>query len=545
MRAFFLLCCWLCCGVAWSEEVQLRFHTRPEGAQVRLASSVYGKKLLGQSGQTLFLQAHWLQEPLLTFEFQMPGRQTVVEQIPRSEVLKGGDWPREGALELLPDQNRIARVVFRTEPAGARILQHNSGKEPAFIGLTGKPVTVQVDLTSKGTQFTFEMEGYDPLPQTILTSRLQDGMMWPPRGRLQLTPNSRWVAARTFFLKDQGLALRLTLIFLILFGTVLAWLLRRDRSLRRAVQRIEADYQQHQNGTGPFLTANATVRDLAALGYTVEGELGRGGMSVVYDVVKTGDPHHLALKLLNKETSQDTDAIRRMRREIKILRELHHPSIVPLYDFGELNGHYYLVMEKVDGESLRQRLERGSLTCQEALSICLALTEGMAYAHERGVIHRDLKPENVMLRSDGRVQILDFGISRSTTSNTFVTMDDTVLGTPIYMAPERFAGEADQSSDQYALGLMFYELLTGQHPVGLNADIAMILHKQLYEKPRPLRDLRPEIPAEAEFAVMTMLEKSPSNRFPTLEVALKELRKALPGNSDWLTPAAGCAPEAG
>lgn len=528
MRHLWLcLALWLGAAGAWGQDVEIRFKTLPGDAEVRLASGLHGKKLLGRSGQSLRLQKSWLDEPLLTFEFQLPRRQTVVEQIPREQLLRGGEYPRQGSIELLPDEARIVRIQFMTDPPGARILQHNSGKQPAFVGISGKPVKVQVDQMKRGTEFTLEAEGYEPLPQTLLTSRMQDGMVWPSSGKLQLTPKSGAVALKRFLMQENGLALRATLIGVILFGTLGGWVYRRERSLRKTVQRMEADYRQG-NDRGNKSSYDHNVDGLAAMGYHVTGELGRGGMAIVYDVIRNDEEEHMALKLLNKETSKDTDAIKRMRREIKILRELQHPCIVPLYDFGEVNGHYFLVMQKVDGDSLRDVLDRGPIAYAQGILWIAALLEGMAYAHQRSVIHRDLKPENVMIRSDGRLQILDFGISRSTTSNTFVTMDDTVLGTPAYMAPERFAGEADQSSDQYALGIMCYEILTGEHPIGVTSDIAVILHKQLYEKPRPAVELQPTIPQALNFVVMTMLEKSPNRRFPNLEQARKELYKAVP-----------------
>lgn len=262
-------------------------------------------------------------------------------------------------------------------------------------------------------------------------------------------------------------------------------------------------------------------------GYTLLDRIGEGGVAVVYSALQESSGEVVALKLLKNEAPLDSDASARMRREIEILRELKHPGIVPLRDYGEVNGQQYLVMEKVDGETLRDFLERSQLTRTQALRYALALLEAIAYAHQREVLHRDLKPENLMLRPDGRIQILDFGFSRTVDSNTFETLDDCVVGTPAFMAPERFYGVTYPASDQYSLGLLFYEMLTGRPAVERGLDVATTVSRQVQETPPSPRTLDSTIPPELDEFIMKMLSKDAGDRFDSVEQALEQFRTLL------------------
>ncbi len=259
-------------------------------------------------------------------------------------------------------------------------------------------------------------------------------------------------------------------------------------------------------------------------GYTLLDEIGQGGVAVVYSAEHRESGQVFALKLLKSEANLDSDASARMRREIKVLRELQHPGIVPLRDFGEADGQCYLVMEKIEGETLRDFLNRSQLTRAQALRYALALLEAVAYAHQREVLHRDLKPENLMLRPDGRIQILDFGFSRTVDSNTFETLDDCVVGTPAFMAPERFYGVTYPASDQYSLGLVFYEMLTGRPAIERGLDVATTISRQVQETPPSPHSLDSSIPPELDAFLMKMLSKDAGDRFETVESALQHFR---------------------
>ena len=199
--------------------------------------------------------------------------------------------------------------------------------------------------------------------------------------------------------------------------------------------------------------------------------LGRGGMGIVYKARQTRLNRLVALKILAPEKERTAEFAERFSREALALAKLNHPSIVAVYDFGEADGMYYLLMEYVDGLSLRQMLQAGKITPEEALAIVPKICEALQYAHERGVVHRDIKPENVLLGKEGQVKIADFGIAKMVGGNEnrpALTQGRQVVGTPHYMAPEQVEhpDRVDHRADIYSLGVVFYEMLTGELPLG-------------------------------------------------------------------------------
>jgi tRNA A-37 threonylcarbamoyl transferase component Bud32 len=199
--------------------------------------------------------------------------------------------------------------------------------------------------------------------------------------------------------------------------------------------------------------------------------LGRGGMGVVYKARQPRLNRFVALKILAREKEQDPRFAERFTREAQALARLNHPNIVTIYDFGEADGLYYLLMEFADGLSLRQLLQTRKLAPEEALTIVPAICEALQYAHQQGIVHRDIKPENILLDKQGRVKIADFGIAKLLGGQGRVaslTGEQQVVGTPHYMAPEQVEkpGIVDHRADIYSLGVVFYEMLTGELPLG-------------------------------------------------------------------------------
>ena len=199
--------------------------------------------------------------------------------------------------------------------------------------------------------------------------------------------------------------------------------------------------------------------------------LGRGGMGVVYKARQPRLDRLVALKILAPEKERDPRFAERFAREAKALARLNHPNIVTVHDFGEANGFYYLMMEYVDGANLRQLLRAGKTTPEEALTIVPPICEALQYAHQQGIVHRDIKPENILLDKQGRVKIADFGIAKLLGPDRQaepLTGDQQVMGTPHYMAPEQVEKPAtvDHRADIYSLGVVFYEMLTGELPLG-------------------------------------------------------------------------------
>ena len=199
--------------------------------------------------------------------------------------------------------------------------------------------------------------------------------------------------------------------------------------------------------------------------------LGAGGMGAVYKARQEGLDRVVALKILPSEFAHDAKFSLRFTREARTLAKLNHPSIVSVYEFGHVDETFFFLMEYVDGPTLRDVVTAGELSPEQSLAIVPQLCDALQYAHENGVIHRDIKPENILLTRDGSVKIVDFGLSRilgGSTSTNNLTGTHQVMGTPRYMAPEQFEGThaVDHRADIYSLGVVFYELLTGELPIG-------------------------------------------------------------------------------
>ncbi len=205
--------------------------------------------------------------------------------------------------------------------------------------------------------------------------------------------------------------------------------------------------------------------------------LGKGGMGAVYKARQPNLDRYVALKILLPEVGKDPAFAERFMREARALAKLNHPSIVAVYEFGEVDGLYYFVMEYVDGANLRQTLAAGGLTPPEALAIVPQICDALQFAHDAGVVHRDIKPENILIDKQGRVKIADFGLAKllgvdredSSAEKPFtLTGTHQVMGTPHYMAPEQMQGSSavDHRADIYSLGVVFYEMLTGELPIG-------------------------------------------------------------------------------
>jgi eukaryotic-like serine/threonine-protein kinase len=256
-------------------------------------------------------------------------------------------------------------------------------------------------------------------------------------------------------------------------------------------------------------------------GYTVERELGRGGMAVVYLGRDRKHGRSVAIKVLRPEVVVG-EAVQRFLLEIQILARLQHPHILPLLDSGTTTGaspRPFYVMPYVDGESLRQRLTReGSLPVADALRLVRETGEALHYAHGQGLVHRDVKPENVLL-SQGQALVADFGIARAAgmASPKRLTQPGLSMGTPAYMSPEQAQGdrEVDARSDQYSLACVLYELLAGQPPF-TGPTVVAVLSRHVFDPVPPLTTLRPGVAAPIRLAVERALSKVPSDRFPTV-----------------------------
>src|SRR6059036_3355953 len=279
-----------------------------------------------------------------------------------------------------------------------------------------------------------------------------------------------------------------------------------------------------------------TARLIQALGksYTVEGEIGRGGMGVVFNARDERLKREVAVKVLPPELAFREEIRLRFLREAETAARLSHPHIVPIHSVGEgPDGLVYFVMAYVDGESVAAKLKRrGRLPSEEARRIMMETSDALAAAHALGIIHRDVKPDNILLEgSRGRVVVTDFGIAKalsSTTGGATLTATGVAIGTPHYMSPEQAAGdrEIDGRSDIYSLGVVAYQMLAGELPFQA-PTVPGILMKHITERAPLITDRRPEVPEDLAACVMRSLEKDPEDRWPTADA----LRRALEARS--------------
>ena len=261
--------------------------------------------------------------------------------------------------------------------------------------------------------------------------------------------------------------------------------------------------------------------------YEIIRSIGEGGMANVYLGYDTILDRKVAIKILRGDLSNDEKFVRRFQREALSASSLAHPNIVEMYDVGEDDGLYYIVMEYIDGLTLKQLLKkRGSITLSEALDIMLQLTDGMGHAHDSYIIHRDLKPQNIMIKDDGQIKITDFGIAMALNA-TQLTQTNSVMGSVHYLPPEQASGKrCTTKSDIYSMGIIFYELLSGSLPFkGENAvEIAL---KHMRDPLPSLREDNNAIPQSVENIIRRATAKNPKNRYENAKEMHDDLLRAL------------------
>ncbi|MDQ3081697.1 MAG: protein kinase, partial [Gemmatimonadota bacterium] len=267
------------------------------------------------------------------------------------------------------------------------------------------------------------------------------------------------------------------------------------------------------------------LRESLSHSYTIDRELGRGGMATVFLAQDIKHDRVVALKVLHLDLAASLGPDRFLR-EIKLAARLNHPHILPLFDSGNADGFLYYVMPYVEGESLRERLDRDNqLSVDEAVHHGRAIASALDYAHRQNIVHRDIKPENVMVY-EGEAMVMDFGIAKAVSAAGSETLTQTgmMIGTPAYASPEQGAGETnlDGRSDQYSLACMIYEMLSGERPFSGSSPQA-VLAKRFTQTPRPLRSLRSTIPESVEKAVARAMATEASARFATSAIFAQAL----------------------
>ncbi|MDY4208027.1 MAG: Stk1 family PASTA domain-containing Ser/Thr kinase, partial [Lachnospiraceae bacterium] len=269
------------------------------------------------------------------------------------------------------------------------------------------------------------------------------------------------------------------------------------------------------------------VKDGIFLGkrYEVLSKIGAGGMADVYKGKDRMLNRYVAIKVLKKEYKEDENFVRKFRSEAQAAAGLMHPNIVNVYDVGEDRGLYYMVMELVEGITLKEYIEKkGRLSHKEVISIAIQVCTGIGVAHAANIIHRDIKPQNIIISKDGKVKVTDFGIAKATTSNT---VSSNAMGSVHYTSPEQARGGfSDQRSDIYSIGITLYEMVTGQVPFDGDSTVSVAI-KHLQEEITPPSEIVPDIPYSLEQIILKCTQKNSERRYKNTNELIRDLKRSL------------------
>ena len=269
--------------------------------------------------------------------------------------------------------------------------------------------------------------------------------------------------------------------------------------------------------------------------YEIVGKIGTGGMADVYKAMDHKLNRFVAVKVLKPEFREDTTFIKKFRSEAQAAAGLTHPNIVNVFDVGDDGGVYYIVMELIEGITLKEYIsKKGKLSIKEATSIAIQVSMGLEAAHSHGIVHRDVKPQNIIISTDGKVKVTDFGIARAASSNT---ISSNVMGSVHYSSPEQVrGGYSDEKSDIYSLGITLYEMVTGRVPFDGDTTVAIAI-KHLQEEMVPPSVYTPDLPYSLEQIILKCTQKSVDRRYSSMEDVIADKIAAYPEmkalNQEW------------
>jgi serine/threonine protein kinase len=262
--------------------------------------------------------------------------------------------------------------------------------------------------------------------------------------------------------------------------------------------------------------------------YRIISQIGQGGMATVYKAYQPSMDRNVAIKVLPSQLADSPEFVKRFQQEARIIANLEHPHILPVFDFGEDDGVTYFVMRFLDAGTLKERMNGGALPWPEIDRLFTQLAEALGYAHDHGIVHRDLKPANALVDTDGNLFLTDFGIAKLLEdASPRLTQTDAIMGTPAYISPEQAqAMPVDRRSDIYSLGIILYEMVTGRVPFTADTPLAVIL-KQIGDPLPPPSKIKPDLPSSVERVILKALAKNPSDRFSTTAEFVSAWKNAL------------------
>lgn len=408
-------------------------------------------------------------------------------------------------------------LLIETEPEGATIVYH--GRE---LGITGKafPVELKGLPREANTEFTLKRKDYKPYVLLVPTGNIKahagEQMKYPDTA-IKLEAEHWWVPLKEHPERPIGL--------LAILG-VLGALYKRNRHLRQSIDEREATEARLQ----------AQIKDKHEFAFSLLGryrileQLGEGGIAKVYRAVpddSLDESQAVAVKILHPHLCQEAGHRERFVREGRVSQQLIHPNIIRLFELETEGDVVYLVLELLDGETLKQRTGGAKLGQQQTFDILSQVISGLCYAHSQGVVHRDLTPSNIMLTRAGGVKLMDFGLARNREVGHTVTVTGVVQGTPGYMAPEQLTETLDARTDQYSLGVILFELLTGRRPIERSDPMQLIMATYTENAPDP-REFEPDIPQPLAEFILKLLSRDPEDRFADMASAAEAFQAAFP-----------------